>query len=96
MRSSFVCKLDPKLWRTVEGVCNSYAKALSSLAKHQEPGLGPEARDALLQDKFQVLVAVQQLSPPDLPFTCLYKVWKTSKTYFDCFGRFKLINSIFR
>eukprot|EP00929_Paragymnodinium_shiwhaense_P061983 TRINITY_DN30951_c0_g1_i1.p1 TRINITY_DN30951_c0_g1~~TRINITY_DN30951_c0_g1_i1.p1 ORF type:complete len:1604 (-),score=362.26 TRINITY_DN30951_c0_g1_i1:181-4992(-) len=48
------------LWRTVEGLCNSYVRALEALSKHQEPRLSDVDRRVLLKDRFQLVVAMQQ------------------------------------
>eukprot|EP00928_Gymnodinium_smaydae_P017162 TRINITY_DN16559_c0_g1_i1.p1 TRINITY_DN16559_c0_g1~~TRINITY_DN16559_c0_g1_i1.p1 ORF type:complete len:1557 (+),score=196.35 TRINITY_DN16559_c0_g1_i1:34-4671(+) len=47
------------LWRTVEGISNTYSKALTCLTKYQE-SLSDEDQNSLLQGKFQVVVAMQR------------------------------------
>eukprot|EP00931_Biecheleriopsis_adriatica_P050069 TRINITY_DN28982_c0_g2_i1.p1 TRINITY_DN28982_c0_g2~~TRINITY_DN28982_c0_g2_i1.p1 ORF type:complete len:1548 (-),score=291.77 TRINITY_DN28982_c0_g2_i1:29-4672(-) len=45
------------LWRTVHGICRAYARALSLLAKHQEPESSPGTRT---EGRLQVVIAMQQ------------------------------------
>mmetsp|Transcript_102536 Transcript_102536/g.258317 ORF Transcript_102536/g.258317 Transcript_102536/m.258317 type:complete len:1585 (-) Transcript_102536:49-4803(-) len=48
------------LWRTVEGVCRAYARALLNLSEQQDQALSRTEREALVSSKFQVVVAMQR------------------------------------
>jgi len=48
------------LWRTVEGICDGYSHALEALVRVQQPSLAKEAQRALVQEKFQVVLAMQR------------------------------------
>jgi len=48
------------LWRTIQGVSESYTTALDSLLRVQEPDLGGDARENIISEKLQVLLAMQR------------------------------------
>lgn len=58
------------LWRTVEGICLAYSKALSAVCKQQEPSLSQAECEKLVRKKFQLVVAMQRyakFSDPECP-----------------------------
>eukprot|EP00930_Biecheleria_cincta_P028708 TRINITY_DN20020_c0_g1_i1.p1 TRINITY_DN20020_c0_g1~~TRINITY_DN20020_c0_g1_i1.p1 ORF type:complete len:1709 (+),score=246.49 TRINITY_DN20020_c0_g1_i1:135-5261(+) len=58
------------LWRTIEGICLAYSKALSAVCKQQEPSLSQAECEELVRKKFQLVVAMQRyakFSDPNCP-----------------------------